>query len=76
MLHSIFVRILFIFSVFLVPLEAFASGAPASDAAPFNWTKDSNIKEVAAQFILSVGKDDFQAAYNSAGDVLREHRRI
>ena len=76
MLHSIFVRILFIFFVFLVPLEAFASGAPASDVAPFNWAEDSNIKEVATQFILSVGKDDFQAAYNSAGDVLRENRSL
>ena len=76
MLHSIFIRLLFFMSFCLLPLNAFAGGAPAADAPAFDWEKDSNIKELASQFILTVGKDDFQSAYNSAGDVLREHRTL
>ena len=75
MLHSIFSRLLLLL-LFFVPLNAFAGAPPPSKDSSFDWEKDSNIKELATQFVLSVGKDDFQGAYNSAGDVLREYRTL
>lgn len=76
MLRFVFFRLLFLCSIFLRPVNVFAGSPPPSDAPAFDWQKDSNIKELATQFVLTIGKDDFQAAYLSAGDVLREHRTL
>ena len=60
--------------LFLGSPTALAGGAPPSKS-DFKW-EESTIKEVATQFVLTVGKDDFQSAYNSGGDVLRELRTV
>ena len=76
MLYSTFLRMLILFSFFFLPSAAFAGGTPAPSGPAFDWEKDSNIKEIATQFVLTVGEDNFKTAYDSAGDVLREYRTL
>ena len=74
-MRKIYFTLIVLFTL-LFSTTAFAGGAAPAASSEFDWENDSNIKEVAEQFILSVGKDDFQGAYNSAGDVLRDHRTL
>ena len=64
---------LFVFALFFSLLQpAFAGGAPAPQST-FNW-EESTIPDLATRFAMSVGDDQFDIAYNGAGDVLRDLR--
>ena len=66
---------LFVFALFFSLLQpAFAGGAPAPQST-FNW-EESSIPDLATRFAMSVGDDQFDIAYNSAGDVLRDLRSL
>jgi MFS family permease len=69
-----YIAVVFLFAFVFCPTTVFAGGAPASKS-DFKW-EESSIKEVATQFVLSVGKDDFQSAYTSGGEILREIRTL
>ena len=49
---------------------AFAGGAPAPTGGEFDW-KASPIEGLATQFVMTVGQDQFEQAYNSAGPTLK-----
>ena len=66
---------LFVFAIFISMLQpAFAGSAPAPQSA-FNW-EESSIPELASRFALTIGDDQYDSAYNSAGDVLRDLRSL
>ena len=54
--------------------RAWAGGAPASTSA-FDWEK-SSIKEVASEFVMHVGQEQFQQAYESGSPDLQQLRSI
>lgn len=67
-----FVNLLILVMLMFSP-QAFAGGdAPKST---FNW-EDSPISDIATQFVMTIGKEDYKGAYLSAGEVLRSNRSL
>lgn len=69
-----YITVLFLIAFVFVPTSVQAGGAPAPKS-DFKW-EDSSIKEVATQFVMAVGQDDFQNAYTGGGEILRELRTL
>ena len=58
--------------VFMFANNAWAGGAPASSSS-FSW-EDSSIKQVAKDFVLQVGQDQYQQAYEASSPDLQQGR--
>ena len=72
-MQKILSTLLLIFT-FLLSNSVWAGGAPASKSS-FDWEK-SSIKQVASDFVMKVGQDQFQQAYDSGSQDLQQLRSI
>ena len=54
---------------------AWAGGGGGSKGPKFDW-KNSKIIKVADDFVSAIAAADYEAAYKSGGDILREHRTL
>ncbi len=72
-MRTLFSIVAFVFT-FLLASNAWAGGAPASSSS-FNW-EESSIKQVAEDFVLQVGQDQFQQAYEAGSPDLKQLRAL
>ena len=70
-IFSVLTFLTFLF-MFMFANSAWAGGAPAASSS-FSW-EDSSIKQVAKDFVMQVGQDQYQQAYDSASPDLQQGR--